>query len=80
VILVLDAATVAHVVPQARALVQADVPTGVLLTGMDLASTRATALRVREALGLPVWFVATGPGLEDLEPFEPRAYASSLVQ
>jgi fused signal recognition particle receptor len=80
VVLVLDAATVAHVVPQARALVHADVPSGVLLTGMGLASTKATALRVREALGLPVWFVATGEGLEDLEAFEPRAYASSLVR
>jgi fused signal recognition particle receptor len=80
VVVVLDAATVAHVIPQARGLVQADLATGVLLMGMDLASTRATALRVREALGLPVWFVATGAGVEDLEPFEPRTYASSLVR
>jgi fused signal recognition particle receptor len=80
VLLVLEAATVAHGLPQARQVARSAAATGVVLTGVDAASTRAAPLSAREGLGLPVWFLSTGEDIGDLAPFEPRAYAASLLR
>jgi fused signal recognition particle receptor len=81
VVLGLQATVVIHVLPQSRALADAVGATGLVLTELDMAAApSAAAASAREALGLPVWFLASGQAVDDLEPFDPRAYAASLLR
>jgi fused signal recognition particle receptor len=80
VLLVLDATTGQNGIAQARAFTDAAGVTGIVLTKMDGTARGGIVLAVREELGTPVKFVGTGEGLDDLQPFDPRAYAESLVR
>ena len=80
VFLVLDATTGQNGIAQAKAFTQAAGVTGVILTKMDGSAKGGIVLAVREELGTPVRFVGTGEKLEDLEPFDPKTYADSLVR
>lgn len=80
VLLVLDATTGQNGIAQARAFTEAVGVTGVILAKMDGSAKGGIALAVHEELGTPVRFVGTGEKLEDLEPFDPKTYAESLVR
>jgi fused signal recognition particle receptor len=80
VLLVLDATTGQNGIAQARAFTEAVGVTGVILAKMDGTAKGGIVLAVHEELGTPVRFVGTGEKLEDLEPFDPRTYAESLVR
>jgi fused signal recognition particle receptor len=80
VLLVLDATTGQNGLAQARAFGEAVGVTGVVLTKMDGTARGGIVLSVREDLGLPMKFVATGEKLGDLHPFDPRSFADSLVR
>jgi fused signal recognition particle receptor len=80
VLLVIDATTGQNGLAQARAFAEAVGVTGVVLTKMDGTARGGIVLSVREDLGLPVKFVATGEKLEDLHPFDPRSFADALVR
>lgn len=80
VLLVLDATTGQNGIAQAKAFTDATGVTGVILAKMDGTAKGGIALAVREELGTPVRFVGTGEKLEDLEPFDPKTYAESLVR
>ena len=79
VFLVLDATTGQNGIAQARAFTEAVGVTGVVLTKMDGTARGGIVLAVREELGVPVRFVGTGEGVDDLVPFDPRAFAQRLV-
>jgi fused signal recognition particle receptor len=79
VLLVLDATTGQNGIAQARAFTEAVDVTGVVLTKMDGTAGGGIVLAVREELGVPVKLIGTGEGIEDLEPFDPRAFAARLV-
>ena len=34
---------------------------------------------IKEELGLPVRFVGVGEGIDDLQPFDPDAFARALI-
>jgi fused signal recognition particle receptor len=78
-LLVLDATTGQNGIAQARAFTDAVEVTGVALTKLDGTAKGGVVLSVREQLGVPVKLVGTGEGLDDLEPFEPRAFADRLL-
>lgn len=78
-LLVLDATTGQNGIAQARAFTDAVEVTGVALTKLDGTAKGGVVLAVRELLGVPVKLVGTGEGLEDLEPFEARAFADRLL-
>jgi fused signal recognition particle receptor len=78
-LLVLDATTGQNGIAQARAFTDAVEVTGVALTKLDGTAKGGVVLAVREQLGVPVKLVGTGEGLEDLEPFEPKAFADRLL-
>ena len=80
VLLVLDASTGQNGIAQARAFTEAVGVTGAILTKMDGSAKGGIILAVREELGTPIRFVGTGEKLEDLEAFDPKAYAESLVR
>lgn len=80
VLLVIDATTGQNGLAQARGFAEAVGVTGVVLTKMDGTARGGIVLSVREDLGLPVKFVATGEKLEDLHPFDPGSFADALVR
>ncbi|MGH2686397.1 MAG: signal recognition particle-docking protein FtsY, partial [Actinomycetota bacterium] len=80
VLLVLDASTGQNGIAQARAFTDAAGVTGVILTKLDGSAKGGIVLAVHEELGTPVRFVGTGEKLEDLEVFDPKTYAESLVR
>jgi fused signal recognition particle receptor len=80
VLLVLDATTGQNGIAQARSFAEAAGVTGIVLTKMDGTARGGIVLAVRQELGTPVKFVGTGERLEDLQPFEPEAYAESLIR
>jgi fused signal recognition particle receptor len=79
VLLVLDATTGQNGIAQARAFTDAVDVTGVVLSKMDGTARGGIVLAVREELGVPVKLVGTGERIEDLAPFDPRAFARRLV-
>jgi fused signal recognition particle receptor len=79
VLLVVDATTGQNGLAQTKAFTEAVGVTGVVLTKLDGTAKGGIVLAVREELGIPVKLVGTGEGLEDLEPFDQKAFAQSLV-
>jgi fused signal recognition particle receptor len=79
VLLVLDATTGQNGIAQARVFTEAVDVTGVVLTKLDGTARGGVVLAVREELGVPVKLIGTGERAEDLQPFDPRAFAERLV-
>jgi fused signal recognition particle receptor len=78
-LLVLDASTGQNGLAQAAAFTEAVEVTGVALTKLDGTAKGGVVLAVREGLGVPVKLIGVGERLEDLEPFDPRAFADRLL-
>ena len=79
VLLVLDATTGQNGIAQARGFMEAVDVTGLVLAKMDGTARGGVVLSVREELGVPVKLVGTGEGIDDIEPFDARAFARRLV-
>jgi fused signal recognition particle receptor len=79
VLLVLDATTGQNGIAQARAFTEAVEVTGVVLAKMDGTARGGIVLAVREELGVPVKLVGTGERVQDIAPFDARAFARGLV-
>lgn len=78
VLLVLDATTGQNGLAQAREFTQAIGCTGIVLTKLDGTSKGGVVLAIAEQLSLPVRFIGTGEGMEDLAPFDPQEYVDAL--
>ncbi|MDR0841173.1 MAG: signal recognition particle-docking protein FtsY [Christensenellaceae bacterium] len=78
-LLVLDAVTGQNALAQAKAFGEAAGLTGIILTKLDGTAKGGVALAVREELGVPVRFVGVGEGIDDLQPFDPEAFARALL-
>jgi fused signal recognition particle receptor len=79
-LLVLDATVGQNAVAQARAFAAAIPLTGLVITKLDGTAKGGSVVALRRAVSLPVRFVGTGEGAEDLEPFDAHAYARRLVR
>ena len=79
VLLVLDATTGQNGLAQAREFTKAIGCTGIVLTKLDGTSKGGVVLAIAEELGLPVRFIGTGEGMEDLAPFDPQEYVDALL-
>ena len=79
-LLVLDATVGQNAVQQARAFAAAIPLTGLVITKLDGTAKGGSVVALRRAVSLPVRFLGTGEGLDDLEPFDARAYARRLMQ
>lgn len=77
-LLVLDAATGQNGVNQAREFMGAADITGIVLTKLDGTPKGGVVLPIKRDLGLPVKFVGVGEQIDDLQPFEPAAFAAAL--
>jgi fused signal recognition particle receptor len=77
-LLVLDATTGQNGIAQARQFKAALPVTGIVLTKLDGTARGGVVVAIAEDLGLPVKFVGIGEGLDDLQPFDPRAFSEAL--
>ena len=78
VLLVLDATTGQNGLAQAKEFTQAIGCTGIVLTKLDGTAKGGVVLAIARELGVPVRFVGTGEGMEDLSPFAPEEYVEAL--
>jgi fused signal recognition particle receptor len=78
-LLVLDAQTGQNGIAQARAFTDVAQVSGVVLAKTDGSARGGIVLAVREALGVPIRFVGTGEGVDDLREFDARGFADRLL-
>lgn len=77
--LVLDGSLGANSVEQARIFHEAVGLTGLIVTKLDGTARGGALVAVVRELGVPVRFVGVGEQPADLQPFDARAYARSVV-
>ena len=77
-LLVLDATTGQNALTQARHFQEAVAVTGVVLAKLDSTARGGMVFAIAHQLGLPVRFVGTGEGLDDLAPFDADAFVQGL--
>ena len=78
-LLVLDATTGQNGVRQAEVFAASTGVTGLVLAKLDGTAKGGVVLAIRRALDLPVKLIGVGEGIEDLEAFDPAAFARALV-
>jgi fused signal recognition particle receptor len=79
-LLVLDATTGQNALSQARHFQEAVEVTGVVLAKLDSTAKGGIVFAIARELELPVRFVGTGEGLDDLALFDPDAFTRGLFE
>ena len=79
ILLVLDATTGQNAIEQAKDFKEAVGVTGVALTKLDGTAKGGITIAVKDVTGIPVKLVGVGEGIDDLQYFEPDAFAKALV-
>lgn len=77
-LLVLDATTGQNAVNQAREFKNVAEITGIVLTKLDGTARGGVVLAIKNDLRVPVKFVGVGEQIDDLQPFNPEAFADGL--
>lgn len=80
VLLVLDATTGQNAVNQAREFKSVAEITGIVLTKLDGTARGGVVLAIKNELGIPVKFIGVGEQIDDLQPFNPSAFAQGLFE
>jgi fused signal recognition particle receptor len=78
-LLVLDGSTGQNAVQQGKVFAAAIPLTGLVVTKLDGTAKGGSVVALRRELALPIRFVGTGEGIEDLEAFDPNTFARRLV-
>ena len=78
-ILVIDATTGQNGLSQAKSFTEAVGCDAVFLTKLDGSAKGGIVLSIAGDLGLPVWFIGTGEGIDDISTFDPDEFAMALV-
>ncbi len=78
VLLVLDATTGQNAVNQAKQFQEAAGITGIVLTKLDGTARGGIVIAIKDELGLPVKYIGVGEQIDDLQPFDPMAFADAL--
>lgn len=77
--LVVDATTGQNGLSQARLFAEAAHITGIILTKLDGTAKGGVVVAIARELGVPVRFIGVGEKLEDLQPFDPKAFAQAIL-
>ncbi len=80
IFLVLDATTGQNAVNQAKEFKDVAEITGIILTKLDGTAKGGVVLAIKNDLKVPVKFVGLGEGIDDLRPFDPKAFAEGLFE
>jgi fused signal recognition particle receptor len=78
VLLVLDATTGQNGLEQARKFTESSGVTGIVLTKLDGTAKGGVIVAIARELGLPIRFIGVGEKVDDLLPFDPDKFISSL--
>jgi fused signal recognition particle receptor len=78
-LMVIEAPTGQNGLVQARMFHDAVGLTGLILTKLDGTAKGGIVIRIYQELGLPIKLVGVGERIDDLQPFEPKAFVSALV-
>ncbi len=80
VLLVLDATTGTNAVEQAKYFNEVVPLTGIVLTKLDGTAKGGVTLAVKDVTGIPIKLVCVGEQIDDLQSFEPEAFAKALTE
>jgi fused signal recognition particle receptor len=80
VLLVLDGSTGMNALNQAREFNKAVPLTGLVITKLDGTSKGGMVVAIQQELGVPVKFIGLGEQPDDLQPFDPKAFARALFE
>jgi len=80
VLLVVDATTGQNGIIQAKIFMESVAITGLILTKMDGSAKGGIALAIERDTGVPIKFIGTGEGAEDLEVFSAEGYLNGLFR
>ena len=78
VYLVLDAVTGQNGLVQAREFLEAAGVTGIVLTKLDGTAKGGIVVAINQELKLPVKYIGVGENIDDLQPFDRRAFIDAL--
>ena len=79
VLLVIDGNTGQNGVTQAKLFTEAVGCDGVILTKLDSTAKGGVILAIRGEMGLPVRYIGTGEGIDDIAVFDPQAFAETIL-
>jgi fused signal recognition particle receptor len=79
-LLVLDATVGQNAVAQARTFRKALPLTGLVLAKLDSTARGGIVVALKKEFNLPVKLVGTGEGVGELQPFDPDAFAKSVLE
>lgn len=79
-LLVLDATTGQNALNQAREFGAACGITGIVLTKLDGTARGGVVIGIKQELGIPIKFIGVGEQADDLQPFDPEAFAKALFE
>jgi len=79
-LLILDATTGQNALSQARHFKESVGVTGVVLAKLDGTAKGGVVFAIARELGVPVRFVGTGEGIDDLAEFDPQAFVDGLFE
>ena len=76
--LIIDATTGQNGLAQAKMFKKAAEINGIILTKLDGTAKGGIALAIQSELGLPVWYIGVGEGIDDLQAFDAREFVDAL--
>ncbi|HHW46383.1 MAG TPA: signal recognition particle-docking protein FtsY [Clostridiales bacterium] len=79
-LLVLDATTGQNAVNQAREFKNTANITGIVLTKLDGTARGGVVISIANELKVPVKFIGVGERIDDLQPFDPKAFAKAMFE
>lgn len=79
VFLVLDATTGQNAINQAKVFGEKQGITGIVLTKLDGTAKGGVVISIEDELGVPVKYIGLGEKIEDLDEFDPKAFAKALI-
>jgi fused signal recognition particle receptor len=77
--LVLDATTGQNALAQAKMFKEITDITGIILTKLDGTAKGGIVLAIKNELDIPVKYIGLGEGMEDLQPFDGKAFADAFL-
>ena len=78
-LMVLEASTGQNALAQARLFHETVGLTGLVLTKLDGTAKGGIVVRIYRELGLPIKLIGVGEQVEDLQPFDPKAFVDNLI-
>ena len=78
-LMVMEASTGQNALAQARLFHETVGLTGLVLTKLDGTARGGMVVRIYRELGVPIKLVGVGEQIEDLQPFDPKAFVDSLI-